>query len=157
MGAGRRVRFVAMFIVVVLAMLPMPAAASGNEGCTALWSAVADIEYDVSLDGLSSGVVAAPGGSSPGTGDASAMSSAGTERAGLRPADELYAPRGGSVDFAHETSPGSAQSIVADGLSESAGAASTAGGLYARPGSFHTFAVSPDDARGLQLSYEMGL
>jgi len=64
---------------------------------------------------------------------------------------------GATVDFAHGTSVGSAQSIVGSGLDEAAGIGSSAGGVYSRPGSYHTFAVSPGDTSGLQLAYEMGM
>lgn len=72
-------------------------------------------------------------------------------------ADSFGAPSGPMVDFAHGTSPGSATSIVNGGLDEAGGAAASAGGRYASPGSFHTFPISPTDTRGLQLAYEMGL
>lgn len=65
---------------------------------------------------------------------------------------------GGAVrDFAHGTSPGSAQAILSGGLDEAAGQGLTAGGRYSRPGAFHTFEVSPSTSEGLQLAYEMGL
>jgi len=66
------------------------------------------------------------------------------------------APNGPTLDFAHGTSATSATSIVDGGLSEAAARSLNHGGSMNRPGSFHTFAVSPSDTRGLQDAYLMG-
>jgi RHS repeat-associated protein len=60
-------------------------------------------------------------------------------------------------DFAHGTTPASAESITTGGLNEAAGRDLTTGGRYAQPGAFHTFEVTPTRTEGLQVAYEMGL